>query len=80
MFFFTVTDSLYFEKKHWEVLVKTKLVGEEVLQCKKDYESGAIFYGLFLAPEIKIVQLSMNLVLLKNIKRSRVFRTANDCK
>ena len=47
------TDSLYIEKKYWDVLDKANLVGEELCQGKNDYKTGGIFYGLFLAPKIK---------------------------
>ena len=47
------TDSLYIEKKYWDVLDKANLVGEELSQGKNDYKTGGIFYGLFLAPKIK---------------------------
>ena len=47
------TDSLYVEKKYWDVLDKGNLVGEELCQGKSDYKSGGIFYGRFLAPKIK---------------------------
>ena len=51
--FYTDTDPLYIENKHWDKLDKAGLVGENLLQCKNDYEEGGIFYGLFLAPKIK---------------------------
>ena len=51
--YYTDTDSLYIEKKHWDKLEKAGLVGKELLQGKNDYEDGGIFYGLFLAPKIK---------------------------
>ena len=41
------TDSLYIEKKHWDVLDKATLVGEELCQGKKDYVTGGICYGFF---------------------------------
>ena len=47
------TDSLYIEKKYWDVLDKAKLVGEDLCQGKNDYKTGGIFYALFLAPKIK---------------------------
>ena len=47
------TDSLYIEKKYWDVLDKANLVGEELCQGKNDYKTGGIFYALFLAPKIK---------------------------
>ena len=46
------TDSLYIEKKR-VVLDKANLFGKNLYQDKNDYERGGIFYGLFLAPEIK---------------------------
>ena len=48
------TDSLYIEKKFGVVLDKANLVGEELCQRKNDYKKGGIFYGLFLAPKIKL--------------------------
>ena len=46
------TDSLYIEKKYWDVLDKANLV-EGLCQGNNDYKTGGIFYGLFLAPKIK---------------------------
>ena len=51
--YYTDTDSLYIENKHWEKLEKARLVGKNLLQGKNDYKDGGIFYGLFLAPKIK---------------------------
>ena len=51
--YYTDTDSLYIENKHWDKLDKAGLVGKELLQGKSDYKDGGIFYGLFLAPKIK---------------------------
>ena len=51
--YYTDTDSLYNENKHWDKLDKTGLVGKNLLQGKNDYKDGGIFYGLFLAPKIK---------------------------
>ena len=47
------TDSKYIEKKYWDVLDKANLVGTNLCQGKNDYETGGIFYGLFLALTIK---------------------------
>ena len=47
------TDSLYIEKKYWDVLDEANLVGEELCPGKNDYKTGGIFYGFFLAPKIK---------------------------
>ena len=52
-FFYEDTDSMYFEKKHWENLDTTGLVGKKRLQGKNDYKNGGIWYGLFLPPKIK---------------------------
>ena len=50
--YYTDTDSLYIENKHWDKLEKAGLVGKNLLQGKNDYKDGGIFYGLFLAPKI----------------------------
>ena len=52
-FYYTDTDSLYIENKHWEKLDKVSFVGENRLQGKNVYGDTGIFYGLFLAPKIK---------------------------
>ena len=41
------TDSIYTQKKYWDVLDKAKLVGEELCQGKNDYETRVIFFGFF---------------------------------
>ena len=51
--YYTDTDSLYIENKHWDKLSRAGLVGKNLLQGKNDYKDGGIFYGLFLAPKIK---------------------------
>ena len=51
--YYTDTDSLYIENKHWDKLEKASLVGKNLLQGKNDYKDGGIFYGLFFAPKIK---------------------------
>ena len=51
--YYTDTDSLYIEKKYWDVLVKANLVGEDLCQGKNDYETGGIFYALYLAAKKK---------------------------
>ena len=51
--YYTDTDSLYIENKHWDKIDKAGLVGKNLLQGKNDYKDGGIFYGLFLAPKIK---------------------------
>ena len=45
--FYTDTNSLYIEKKYWDVLDKANLVGEELCQGKNDYKTGGIFTVFF---------------------------------
>ena len=52
--YYTDTDSLYIESKHWNKLNEAELVGKKLLQSKNDYgPDPGIFYGVFLAPKIK---------------------------
>ena len=51
--YYTDTDSLYIENKHWDKLDQAAFVGKILLQGKNDYKDGGIFYALFLAPKIK---------------------------
>ena len=57
--FYTDTDSLYIENKHWNKVDKAGLVGKGLLQGKNGYKDGSIFYGVYLAPKIKFC-LSIN--------------------
>ena len=49
------TDRLYTEKKCRDMLDNPKLFGTNFCQDKDDYETGGIFYSLFLHPKIKYV-------------------------
>ena len=40
--YYTDTDSLYIENKHWDKLEKAGLVGKAILQGKTDYKDGGI--------------------------------------
>jgi hypothetical protein len=51
--YYTDTDSLYIHKKNWDKLLKSGLVGGKLGQGKNDYETGGIFYSLFLGSKIK---------------------------
>ena len=53
--YYADTDSVYIEKKYWDVLDKANLVGKNYCQGKNEYKTGGIFYGFFLAPKIKYV-------------------------
>ena len=44
---------MYIERKYWDVLDKANFVGKNLCQGKNNYETGGIFYGLFLAPKIQ---------------------------
>ena len=75
--YYTDTDSLYIEKKYWDVLDKGKLVGEELCPGKNDYKSGGIFYGLFLAPKLKYCLSIDNHAI---IQEHKWFKGFNDSK
>ena len=47
------TDSLFKEKKYWDVLDKAKIIGKNLCHGKNDCETGGILNGLFLAPKVK---------------------------
>ena len=71
------TDSLYIEKKYWDVLDKANLVGEELCQGKNDYKTGGTFYALFLAPKIKYCLTIDDYGI---IKEHKTFKGFNDSK
>ena len=71
------TDSLYIEKKYWDVLDKANLVGKNLCQGKNDYKTGSIFYGLFLAPKIKCCLTINDLGI---IEQHMTFKGFNDSK
>ena len=75
--YYTDTDSLYIEKKYWDVLDKAKLVGDDLCQGKNDYETGGIFYGLYLAPKIKYCLTIDDYGI---IKEHKTFKGFNDSK
>ena len=67
------TDSLYIEKKYWDVLDKANLVGEGLCQGKNDYKTGGIFYGLILAPKIKYCLIIYNYGVIQEHKTNKIF-------
>ena len=72
------TDSLYIEKKYWDVLEKANLVGKGLCQGKNDYKTGGIFfYGLFLAPKIKFC---LTIDDYGFIQKHKTFKGFNDSK
>ena len=75
--YYTDTDSLYIEKKYWDVLDKANLVVDNLCQGKNDYKTGGVFYGLYLAPKIKYC-LTINEFGI--IKEHKTFKGFNDSK
>ena len=75
--YYTDTDSLYIEKKYWDVLDRANLVGEDLCQGKNDYKSGGIFYGLYLVAKIKYC---LTIDEFGIIKEHKTFKGFNDSK
>ena len=71
------TDSLYIEKKYWDVLDKPNLVGEGLCQGKNDYKTGGIFYGLFSSLKVKYCLTIDNYGV---IQEHKTFKGFNDSK
>ena len=71
------TDRLYTEKKCPDMLDNPKLVGTNLCQDKNDYETGGIFYNLFLHPKIKNV-LTFNEFGI--VQQQMTFQGFNDSK
>ena len=75
--YYTDTDSLYIEKKYWDVLDKANLVGDELCQGKNDYKTGGIFYGLYLAPKIKYCLTIDDYGIIQEHKTFKGFNDSN---
>ena len=71
------TDSLYIEKKYWDVLDRANLVGKNLCQGKNDYKTGGIFCGLFVAPKIIYC---LTIIELGIIEQHMTFKGFNDSK
>ena len=54
--YYTDTDSLYIQNKHWEKLNKGGLVGKKLLLGKNNYKDGVVWYGMFLAPKSTVLR------------------------
>ena len=59
------------------MLDKANLVGKNLRQGKNEYESGDIFYGLFLAPDVKYC-LTIN--EFGSVEEHKTFEGFNDIK
>ena len=70
------TDSLYTEKKYWNLFDKVNLL-EELCQGKNAYKTGGIFYGLSLAPKIKYCLIINKFGIVQDHK---TFKGFNDSK
>ena len=75
---YTDTDSLYIENKHWEKLDKAGLVGKNRLQGKNDHKKGGIWYGLFLAPEMKYCSTINKFGVIDEHKTFKGFTNVSD--
>ena len=76
--YYTDTDSLYIENKHWDTLEKAGLVGKNLLQGKNDYKDGGVFYGLFLAPKIKYCLIINKYGVISEKKTFKGFKDVSD--
>ena len=74
--YFTDNGSLYIVKKHWDVTDKAKVFGEGLVQSKKEYKSGSLSYGLFLAPK----KLLFSCQWIWYYLRTQKFKGSSDCK
>ena len=68
------TDSLFIEKKYWDVLDKANLVGEGLCRGKNNYKTGGTFYGLFLAPKRKYCLPIDDYGIIQEHKTFKVFK------
>ena len=76
--YYTDTDNLYIESKHWNKLDKASLVGKNLLQGKNDYKDRGVFYGLFLAPKIKYCLIINNYGVISEKKTFKGFKDVSD--
>ena len=76
--YYTDTDSLYIENKHWDKIDKIRLVGKNLLQGRNDYKDGGIFYGLFLAPKRKHCLIITKYGILNEKKSFKGFTNLSD--
>ena len=76
--YYTDTDSLYVEHKHWDKLDRAGLVGKGLLQGKNDYKDGGVFYGLFLAPKQKNCLIIKKNGVISEKKTFKGFKDVSD--
>ena len=51
--YYTDTDSLYIENKHWDKVEKAGLFGKNLLQGKNDYKDGGSFLRIVSSTQNK---------------------------
>ena len=76
--YYTDTDSLYIESKHCEKKYNAGLLGKDLLQGKKDYKDGGIFYVLFLAPKIKYCLIISSYGIIDEKKCFKIFTNVSE--
>ena len=76
--YYTDTDSLYIESKHWEKLNKAGLVGKNLLQGKNEYGDGGILCSLFLAPKMKYCLTIIKYGIIDEKKCSKGFTNVSE--
>ena len=76
--YYTDTDSLYIENKHWDKLDEAGLVGKKLLQGKNDFKDGGTFYGFFLAPKKKICLTINKYGVIDEHKTFKGFKDVSD--
>ena len=76
--YYTDTDRLYIEHKHWNKLDKAGLIGKNRIQCKNDYSQGGIWHGLYLALKIKYSLTIKKIVIMDEKNTFKGFNSATE--
>ena len=77
--YYTDTASLFIENKHWDKSDNAGLIGKNREQGKNDYDVIAgIWYGLFLASEIKYCLTINKFVTIDEHKTFKSFANVSD--
>ena len=61
--YYTDTDSLYIENKHWDKLKEKNFIDKNRLQGMNDYKDQGIFYALFFVPKKYCLSINKNGVI-----------------
>ena len=76
--YYTDTDSLDIESKHWDKLDKAGLVEKNRLQGENDYKEGGLWYRLFLAPKVKYCSTIKKYGVIDEHKTFKRFTNVSD--